>query len=106
MWAESSKVLKGHPHSARLSKADLRLEDPAVSALGTLPRLRQLVLAEREAARSALGRDDDNAMTRGAGGTDHVPHRVFDVRAREPELPRQTRDRSRILREIVNQLLA
>src|SRR5262245_59425425 len=69
--------------------AYLRLEDARAAALGTLPRLRQLSLVEGKTAGFAACRQDPNAMARRPGRADRMAEVVFDVAAREPQLPRQ-----------------
>lgn len=84
--------------------ADLRLEDSAVAAGRTLPRPGELVFVEDKTARPASRRDDNDAVTGGAGGADHVAQRVLDVRARQPDLAGEARHGSRFARQHVHQV--
>jgi len=84
----------------------LRFEDPAVPALGALAGLREAAVVEREAARSAARRQYDNSVAGGFGGPNHVAERVLYVGAREAELAGEARHRSRLTRQVFDELLA
>jgi FKBP-type peptidyl-prolyl cis-trans isomerase FkpA len=79
--------------------SDLRIEDAALATLGTTARFRELLFTEREAARAASGRNDDDTVSCGAGGANHVSQRVLDVGARQSKLACQSRHRPRLVRE-------
>ena len=84
--------------------ADLRLEDPRAATLRALPRFRQPALIEHKPARLAARGDHENPMPRRLGGADGMAEVVFDVAARKPELARQRRHRSRLIRQQVDEL--
>jgi hypothetical protein len=109
---QAERPLRGSNRHIRLSPAqssvdaNLRFEDAALPAGRAAARFRQRVFVEGEAARAASGGHDDDAVAGGAGGADHVPQRVLDVGARKPEFPREARDRSRLVRQIREKILA
>jgi hypothetical protein len=86
--------------------ADLGLEDATIAALRTFGWARQPVVAEGKAARTAPCRDHDNTVAGGTGGANHVPERVLDVGAGQPDLAREARHRSRLTRQHVDQLFS
>src|SRR5438093_756539 len=64
------------------------------------------VLVGREAARPAARRHDDDAVAGGARGLDHVTQGVLDVGARQADLEREARNRSRLTRQHIHQLFS
>src|SRR5439155_9934294 len=90
----------------RVVHRDLRLEDAAVAARWTLPRFGELVFVEREAARPAARRHDDDAVAGRARGADHMTQGVLDVGARQAHLAREAGNRSRLTRQYIHQLFS
>ena len=85
---------------------DLRFEDPGAAARGTLAWLRQLVVAELEAAAATAGGKHDDAVALCAGRPNHMTQVVFDVAAPQPELACETGHRSRLRGEEFQEMAA
>lgn len=85
---------------------NLRLEDPALFAFRALPWFGETLWVERESAGFTPRRNDDDAVTGGTRGANHVRKRVLDVGACKAELARQARDRPRLPRHHLEQMFS
>src|SRR5438093_4137496 len=85
---------------------NLRFVQPGAAALRAFARLGELVVAEREAARSAARRLDHDAVPGRASRANQVTQVVFDVGAFEPELVGDGGSRPRLSGEDLEQILA
>src|SRR5207247_6492688 len=83
---------------------NLCLVQPGAPTGGALPGLHKFVFIEDEVAGSTPGRFDNNPMTRGAGGTDHMTEILLHVLSSQPQIARQRRDRSRFGGEQLQQV--